>query len=359
MRVMFIGAAVSNHTMRWVNALSELGHDVLLVSHRDNYRDNREEISPNVHLRYLRFGGGAGYIANAPELRRIFREYKPDIVNVHYIAGYGLLARLARLHPIIDSCYGSDLFFDESKHPIKAKIVSSNLRHADAIAATSMALAERAKHLMSNPDADITVTPFGVDIDWFKNEYHACIKDSYQIGIVKYLEPIYDIPLLLRAYALVVKRLDEKISLAIYGDGSLRAELQQLTKQLEIDDSVHFYGNVPNCELPQELAKMDVFVNCSIQESFGVTVVEAMSCGIPVVVTKTAGFDEIVDSGVNGIVLPDREPETMAEAIIRLLRDPQLRMHYSQKGRAKVESQYNWKENVNKLVSLYHQVASY
>lgn len=354
MKIMLIGAATSNHTKRWINSLSRKGHDVLLLC-RGDQKDEQGEIDSKVKIHYLRFGGGIGYYLNVIEARKVYKTFKPEVVNAHYATGYGTLARLAMLRPLVISCWGSDVY----EYPYLSKhnrnLLRKNLTYADAIASTSYAMAEQAKWACGNNKKTVTVTPFGVDVKKFaprEKEKH----DRPIIGIVKYLEPIYDIPLLIKAFSIVYKHEDTKPILEIYGDGSLKNELIALTQELEVQDCVHFNGTIPNTQVPEVLNSFDVFVNCSKAESFGVAVVEAMACEIPVIVTNTEGFKEVVVDGETGIVLKDRKPETMAKALTTLLHDKEMCSIMGKKGRERVLDIYDWDKNVMVMEKLYEDV---
>lgn len=356
MRILFVSAAISSHTVRWVNALSERGHQVLLVSRGDK-KDGLRQIRGDVRIVYLRFAGGVGYYLNVPHLKRIYKKFSPDIVNAHYATGFGTLCRVARVRPLVLSCWGSDIFEFPRLCKKNRKILEKNLAYADAVASTSHTMAhEAARYIKDKP---VYVTPFGVDTE----KFHPARAGSRQssrprpvIGIVKYLKPIYDIQLLIRAFARVCNTTDFHPQLRIYGSGPLKQELRMLANGLGVGDDVLFYETIPNDQVPKVLRSFDIFVNCSKEESFGVAVLEAMSCEVPVIVTRTAGYCEIVQNGRNGIVLKDRKPETMADAIIRLLENDLLRKKYGKAGRARVKQLYDWDENVERMLQLYEHV---
>lgn len=355
MKILFLGFAVSNHTRRWCNVLAERGHEVLLLCQPDK-KDDEDSFRSDVRIHYLKYGGKLAYYLNVPEVRRIYNQFKPDVVNAHFATGYGTTARLADLRPRVVSCWGSDVYEFPYKSILNKYIVCKNLNSADAIASTSKAMAEQAKKVLGKPDQIITVTPFGVDLSKFVVPENKMKNSRPVIGIVKYLKPIYDIQLLIRAFAIVFKESEIKPLLHIYGDGPLRDSLVKLADEEGVGASVKFFGTVPNTTIPDVLSTFDVFVNCSKQESFGVAVVEAMACGVPVVVTDTPGYREIVDDNVSGIVLKDRQAKTMAKAILRLLDDQELANRYKVAGLKKVNDEYDWKKNVDTMIALYESI---
>lgn len=349
---MIFGAFTSTHSAKWANSLAQLGHDVMLVSYPIELKDNIK-YDERVKLHALKFAGRFGYYINVFEVRRLVRRFQPDVINAHYASGFGTLCRLAGVHPWVISCYGSDVYTYPFLNRFNMYNIRKNLKYADAIACTSFAMADQTRFVLGEPNKEITVTPFGVNVSNCAPIYPKPVKDRPVIGIVKYLEPIYDIPLLIKAFSIVCKTADFNPLLKIYGNGHLLNELIQLTKDLGIEESVEFMGAIPNAKVPEALSGMDIFVNCSHKESFGVNMVEAMACEVPVVATKTAGAQEVIDQNVTGIVLHDREPETMASVFKELLADSTRRNAMGKAGRERVLNLYDWEKNVRIMENLY------
>lgn len=356
MKVLFIGSQKSNHSKKWVNGLVARGHEVLLVYQHES-SDSSVEFDPCVKTHMLKYGGYNSYFLNVPELRKIYKEYKPDVVNVHYMSGYGLMATLACTRPLVLNCYGSDIFVAPRKNWFVNWIIKVLLNSADAVAATSKAMAAEAKRIMGDPMKDVVVTPFGVNVNLFKKAENRIYSERPIIGIIKYLQPIYNIPLLIKAFAVTKEKARVKPLLHIYGSGPLKEELLALCKDLHIYDDVTFFETIPNQEVPKALNTMDIFVNSSNVESFGVNIVEAMACELPVVATPCPGPKEVIDNGVTGVVLKDWNHEELAEELIKLVENPALREKYGKAGREKVLREYDWSKNVETLINVYHQVA--
>lgn len=355
MKILFIGSRGSNHTKKWTDAFIERGHEVMVVCRKEE-KQASVVLNPKVKLHVMKYGGFSSYFLNIPELKRLYKEYKPDVVNVHYMAGYGLMATLAGTRPLVLNCYGSDIFVAPQNNKISRWVIKQILNSADGVAATSIAMATEAERIMGNKSKKVTVTPFGVDVKRFCPSE---IKETHEqpvITIVKYLQPIYDIELLIRAFSIAYDELATKPVLRIYGSGPLKDELVALSKELGKEDSISFFDTIPNTQVPDVIRDCDIFVNCSKKESFGVTVVEGMACGKPVVVTDCPGPREVVDDEITGIILKDRQPRTMADAFIRLINNPELRERMGIAGRKKVLEKYNWADNVQVLENLYKEV---
>lgn len=352
MRIMLFGAFTSTHSAKWANSFAARGHEVMLVSYPVELKPNVKYV-PEVKLHALKYAGRLGYYLNVPEVKRLIREFKPDVINVHYASGFGTLTRLAKAKPLVISVYGSDVYEYPFLNKFNLYNIQKNLNYADAICSTSYAMADQTRLVLNNPEKKITVTPFGVNINTCAPLVRNMENERPVIGIIKYLEPIYDLPLLIKSFALLYRESIIKPVLKIYGNGHLKDELVALTRELDIEDSVIFMGVIPNIEVPKALSGMDIFVNCSKKESFGVNMVEAMACEVPVVATDTAGSREVIENNVTGIILPDRKPETMVSVFKELLADKEKRVAMGKAGRERVLRLYDWEKNVIIMESLY------
>lgn len=363
MKVLFLSAANNIHTVRWVNAIAERGHDVHLIFQRD-HKPSVNKISSKVILHCLKFSGPMGYFTNVPELKCLFRLIKPDVVNAHYASGYGTLARLAKLRPLVLSVWGSDVYEFPYQNSLNMKIIIKNLLYADQITSTSHCMARQVRKLLGSKAVSIEIIPFGVDLKKLSRKSREEKREKICIGNIKALESIYGIDDLIKAIKILKMNLEHKglkeisnsIVVQIYGDGSQKAKIEDLIKQLQLTDVVKLKGKIPNSEVPAALEEMDIFCVTSISESFGVSVVEAMAMELPVVATDVDGFKEVVEDGVTGIIVERSDPKAIAEALENLLLDKNLRIKMGKSGRKRVLELYNWKENVNMMLEIYNHV---
>lgn len=345
MVILIVANKGSNHAKKVAGGLAERGHDVVFASPNDVV-DKSVILDPRIKLVTLPYGGKFGYISNSFALRTLYNKVKPDVVNVHYASGCGMLAMLSGVKPKVLSCYGSDIFEFPRLNKFNNWLLKRILKNADALASTSHAMADEIKNLLPGYEKEIAITPFGVDTEMFKPYPRETSNSPLVVGIVKTLSPIYDIELLLRAFAIICQSMTSLPVLRIFGDGPSKSHLIQLAADLNISDHVEFRGRVSNENVPMELNQMDVFVNCSRQESFGVNVLEAMACGLPVVATDCVGPRELILDGKSGIIVKDRKPESLATEIIKLLKDPKLRDSMGSAGRERVCDSYDWNKNV-------------
>lgn len=354
LKLVVLGPASVIHTQRWVAALAGRGFDVVLAT---QHADAGWPVPPGVRVVQLPHAGAAGYFTNVPALRRLLRAERPHLLNAHYASGYGTTAALAGFHPWLLSVWGSDVYDFPYEGRLKGWWLRRNLRQADAIASTSEAMARQVRRLL--PAAgEIAITPFGVDTTRFTPQPQA--HDGLVIGTVKTLAPKYGIDVLLRAFARLVAGGVPALSLVIVGGGPQRAELEALAATLGVTAQVRFVGAVPHDDVPGWLNRFDVYVAASRldSESFGVAVLEASACALPVVVSDVGGLPEVVLDGYTGRVVPRDDATALAQALQQLLGAPEERRRLGQAGRAHVLRHYEWQHSVDRMVACLESVAA-
>jgi len=174
------------------------------------------------------------------------------------------------------------------------------------------------------------------------------------VGWAGRLVPIKDCGTFIRAASILHGRYPD-IRFLIAGDGSEREGLERLSNELGLNDSLVFLGN--RTDIEEVMAAMDVFVLSSLNEGFGRVIVEAMASGAAVVSTDVGGTADIVVDGVTGLLVPSGEPETMADAVGRLIGDDVLRRRFADAGRARAR-EYDIRVMVSKFEELYEDLCN-
>lgn len=168
-------------------------------------------------------------------------------------------------------------------------------------------------------DRDVTarceVVSGAINADRFKC---AGSKRDIDFILVARLSPIKRIDHLLRAVAIVVKE-HPNMRAAIVGDGELRAALESLAAELGITDRVEFLGH--QSDVGSFLNRSKVFVLTSDSEGLALSLMEAMTCGLPAVVSNVGDLGDLVSDGTNGFLIDDRTPEAFASAMVKLIED--------------------------------------
>ncbi|GAA0469170.1 glycosyltransferase [Alkalibacillus silvisoli] len=313
MKIAFVSSGNSIHVKKLANGLVKHGHSVTLYT-LPNHNKLTSDFDKKVKLVYLPFGGKLGYYLNALKLKKLLLKGNYDIVNCHYVSGYGTLARLANIQPIVTSVFGSDVY----EYPFKSKSnmnrIIKNLDSAKVITSTSEVMANKVREFYKTKDP-IYVTHFGIDLKLFKPTETTANKEekSFTFGIIKKLEDRYGFELLFKAFAKFLESLEDKSNckLLIYGRGSREEYYKTLVKELNIAEYVHFKGFIQNELVPTAMNEIDVVCIPSYNESFGVAAVEAMACGKPLIVSDASGFTEVVENKTCGFIVPRGDLEEL------------------------------------------------
>lgn len=344
-------------TAMWVNSQAKLGHEVHLIT----LQPPTEELQ-GVQTHILPFRRPLGYYLNIYHFRKLLKKIKPDLLHVHYATGHGTLGRLSGFHPSVLSVWGSDIMVTPYESRRMKKVVQKNLHYYDWICSTSKVLTDSTYKLC--PDIPhLSITPIGVDTTRFiKNAPLKNDDESITIGTVKTMHPFYGIDILIKAFAEARKKLlgetsgiGQKMKLLIVGGGPIKAELEALAMDLDLNSVVEFIGQVPHARVQDYMNKMDVFVAMSRQESFGVAVIEASACELPVVVSNTGGLPEVVQDNVTGFIVENESVSQCAEALIKLVSNKDLRIHMGQAGRQFVLENFDWNHCLGVMTDVYQK----
>jgi L-malate glycosyltransferase len=355
-RVLLLGDANSSHMLKWASGVVSSGYEVKLFSLTPYSSEVLQESGVDVVCSSNAGKNKLLYPLAINEVKKLIREFKPDILHAHYASSYGLLGALSGFHPFVMSVWGSDVYSFPKISPLHKWIFKFNLRKADRICSTSNTMKEEIKKYTGK---DISVIPFGIDLNVFKPFYahHVFKDDSIVVGTVKTLEIGYGIEYLVDAFALLKKKLrGYPVKLLIVGKGSLDGKLRGMVKDLGIESETVFTGYVSPAEIPFYQNMLTIAVFPSLYESFGVSVVEAMACEKPVVVTNVGGLPEVVEEGVTGLIVPPQNAEKLEEAIEKLVKDKQLREQLGKQGRQRAERIYNWENNLAEMMGIYDKL---
>ncbi|GCE25457.1 glycosyl transferase family 1 [Dictyobacter alpinus] len=251
----------------------------------------------------------------------------------------------------------------ESEPPLRLEMEQRLIHHADRIIA---ATADERTHMMRYCGAtsqQIDVIPCGVDLRLFEPYNKQLARRS--IGLQSdrpvllfagRLDPFKGPDQLLRAAALM----QEDAQIVIVGgtltDDQDLQKLQSLARELQIESRVHFMGARAREEMPLFYSAADVTVVPSYHETFGLSAVESLACGTPVVATRAGGLMTVVRHGETGFLVP-RCPGFFAERLDMLLRDDQLRARLSAAARPSIQ-QFDWRYVAQQVEAVYDELIS-
>ena len=363
-RICYLANASSVHIHRWVRYFVGRGHEIHVISF-----ENARIEGTTVHVLKLPvLVKNATFplkMASIHRIKSLIKRIKPDILHGHYAINYGLFGALCNLNPFVITVWGSDvLIVPEARFlsSIKKPIAKYALKKADLITCDAEHMKEAMRRLGIAPEK-IVLIYFGVDTRKFSpgeksEELRAKLRiyDSPTVISSRNLEPLYDIESLIRSLPLVLKEVPES-QFVIAGKGSEEKRLRELAKSLGVLDNVKFIGFIQNDELPQYLSTVDVYVSTSLSDAgIAASTAEAMACGLPVIVTDVADNKKWVDNGVNGFVVPVKDPKSLAEKIIYLLRNEDVRKKFGKINRKIIEEKNDYYKEMEKMEDIYEEL---
>ena len=357
MRILLLSDTYSEHTEKWALGLANHGIEVGLFSfNRASYEwythpnitvffEPEKKINAESALTKL------AYLKYVTILKKIIRHFNPDILHAHYATSYGLVGALSHFHPYIISSWGTDVMKFPNKNFVAKSILKYNFNSADVLCATSNTIKE---YIHAVVKKDVSIVPFGVDTETFSPKKVKSLfrETDFVIGSIKPLEELYNTDILLKSFAGLYKKYPE-LKLLVAGEGSSEKKLMDMAAELGITDAVTFTGRIPFKEISKYYNMIDVLVNISEYESFGVSVIEAMACEKPVIVTNVGGLKEIVKDDSLGIKVDVRNVEQTSAAIESLIRDRVKYKSIAESSRKHVMENYSWKSNLEHMINIY------
>jgi len=288
-----------------------------------------------------------------PQIRKLIKVIKPDILHAHFVSSFGLFGALSGFHPYAISSWGYDTITFPDKNIIYGNIVRFALSKADIIFATSKFLAQKTARFTKK---NIIITPFGVNINKFSPLTNNKKTDKFIFGTIKALYPKYGIRYLIEAAKIIDKQISDW-ELWIAGSGTEEEFLKKLTKKMSIEKKVKFLGRIPHKNVPCTLREMDIFIMPSVWEceSFGVAVVEAASCSIPVIASKIGGLPEVVEDGKTGFLVTPRKAVEIADKILFLYQNLKIRKEMAKAAREFILKNYCWQDNAKIMLDVYKE----
>lgn len=347
-------------TLLLVRALIELGYDVEVCCYFEMDEHVVTEFQAvGAAVRLLGWSRSLGTAAFIRSLAAIFRETSPSVVHVQYMAP-GLLpivaARLARVPVVLATVH-----YPGTPHGITAHaLLRLGARLADRFTCVSET-AERSwfgdSRLLDPAHPEQVVSrrhctiPNAVDLRGVDQalaagspmvaEMATRLGGKPVVGSVARLSREKGIDILLKAFA-EIQRVIPKAHLLIVGGGNQRADLQALADQLGTNESITWTGQLSWEEAMRCLGRMDVVVVPSRYEGFGLTAVEAMACGRPVVASRVDGLMEVIRDGVNGCLVTAEDASAFAAALTNLLNNEERRKTMGLSARRHVEEYYTY-----------------
>lgn len=289
--------------------------------------------------------------------RRLARQRPFDVVHVHWPFPHGPMGETAARTcgaALVMTCHGAEFALARRKPWIRPAL-RHTLRKADLIVANSSWTASQIKELSG---CEAAVLPFGSTV---KGSAPAAARNPLpRILFTGRLIQRKGVEYLIRAMPRVLAQ--RPAECIIVGGGDQRTKLEELSRSLHLDGAVRFLGFISNQELDAAYGSCDVWVNPAIvddsgdTEGLGVGAIEAYMHRKPVVASAVGGIPDVVKHGVTGLLVPQKDIERLAQAILELLDDPSRAARMAEAGRRRAARMFNWDRIIDRQEAMYRAV---
>jgi glycosyltransferase involved in cell wall biosynthesis len=353
--------ANSIHTIKWVESLIIYGNEVALFSFfmpkeeiLEKYEIlNVSVISPNLKSKIKKIRqpniSKIRYLGSLRLLKQKIKNFKPDIVHAHYASSYGLLALLTGFKPFILSVWGSDIYYFPQRNFLNKIVMKKLIKSPATVCSTSKAM----KNIIEKEfyRKDVHIVPFGIDVDLFSP--NKSIKEKFVVGTIKSIEDYNGIDCLIDSAKIVIQDYKKDIHFIIVGKGGLKKKMEEKVKKLNLENNIEFVGFIAHENVIKYYNMLSIFIAVSRRESFGVSILEAASLEIPSITSNIGGLTEVNLHNETGIVIEPDNPSKLAQSIIKLYKDNELRIRLGVNARKMVLKEFDWNESVNKMLKIY------
>jgi phosphatidylinositol alpha-mannosyltransferase len=349
---------VPEHVHNLALQLNRWGHPTTVISSdMGPYRD-ADFVRRVGTSRVIYANGGVSRVTTGWQLQRrlegVFREGRFDVVHVHG----GLAPTLGLVAPRAAGRLGIPVvatFHSWFSRSIACRVFRRPLqqildRHAATIAVSQPVVDANSRYFRATWD----VIPNGVDTRSFRPNGRRptdALTDHPRLLFLGRIEPRNGLGTLLDAMPRILARYPGAV-LTVAGDGPWRGYYQRRARELET--SVRFAGQV-FADRPAYYGSADLYLCPTTIASFGVTLLEAMACGTPMIVSDNLGFRSVVDGGAEAVLIPKDDPAVWAETTLALLGDPERRVAMGRAGRAKA-ARFAWPRIARAELAVYERV---
>lgn len=296
-------------------------------------------------------------------------EAPPDVVNLPYTLLLGLAGPIRRALnvPIVCTLQGEDLFLNNLQEPYRSHsldLIRDHLRYVDLFLSVSEYYAEYMPGYLGIPREKIHVVPIGINPNGFERR-DADRKAPFTVGFFGRIAPEKGLHVLAEAYRIARQSgemPEARLEVAGYMAADCKPYLEEIQKQLQdagLGGEFHYRGVLERADKIAFLRSLDVMsMPATYDEPKGVSLLEAMACGVPVVQPRRGSFTEIVEKTGGGLLVQPDNPQSLAEGILKIAHDSHLALELSANGFRGVREHYTGAHMADKVLECYNEIRS-
>jgi N-acetyl-alpha-D-glucosaminyl L-malate synthase BshA len=348
-------------------ALAERGHEVHFICYappfrlergRENVHYHEVEVSTYPLFRYPPYS-----LALASKMMEVLREHRLDVLHVHYAIPHAISAYLARQiasdRPVatVTTLHGTDITIVGSERAY-IDVTRFALEQSDAVTAVSEFLRDETRRVFGACCEEARVIPNFIDPEAFRPGTNGPLRREIApdgqrvITHISNLRPVKRVRDIVGAFAILRK--DVPARLVLVGDGPDLPGALDLAADLGVREDVVPLGR--RDDVAELLSASDLYFLPTDYESFGLSALEALACGVPVIGAARGGLPEVVDHAVTGYLCEVGDRECMAAHAVKLLTNDEMRAAFGREGRRRAIERYSAAAIVSRYEALYHEL---
>lgn len=359
MRLLYFTEGDTPHDRRFLNALAGTTHRVFALRMKPC---NPQTPLGVTELTWAKgepdWSNWQGWQGGVVQFRQVLDAVQPDLVHAGPVQGPALVTALAEFHPLVTMSWGSDLLRTAKRSPGMRLATQYVLDRTDIFLGDCKPVADAAAGY-GFPWEEMVLFPWGVDLGRFSPENGLDAgqalrrelgwEDQFVVLCSRSWAPIYGVDQLAEAFVAAAK-VNPRLRLLLVGDGPEADKIHQLLAPAS--EKVHFAGWIDQAEQPTYYHAADLYVSPSHSDGSSISMLEAMACARPVLVSDIPGNREWVVDGEAGWRFKDGEVDDLEEKLLFLAADPALTSH-GREGRRIAELRADWKRNFQKCLQAY------
>lgn len=357
MKIVYFSLDYTPHDHRFLSALSKSEHQVYYVRLQCGPRQTEDRPVPSNIEQVLWEGGQdvfrwrdlSKYVLG---LRRILRRIRPDLIHAGPIQTCAFIAVLTGFRPILTMSWGFDLMKDVHRGRWWQWTTKYTLRRSTFFTSDAQVTRDMAVRYGMNAQKTI-VFPWGVDLQHF-SPMPAAALEGFTLFCNRSWEPNYGVDVLARAFVRVAQQKPD-VSLMLLGGGSQGQAIRNTLVNGGVIDRVVFPGQISNRDLPRYYHMADLYISPSHVDGSSVSLMEALACGLPCIVSDIPANKEWVIEGQNGWLFPDGDDKSLSAKILTAIDNHKKLPEMGRHARGFAEAHADWDKNFNKLLVAYEQ----
>lgn len=359
MKILYFTRGQTPHDLRFLRALASTNHQVAVLCLEDSTSLTWPSGIPALHWPSdLRKKKKLSPGRTAAAFRQIVNQYQPDLVHAGPVQRVAYIAALAHIRPLLTMSWGSDLLLEADQQLTWPWITRYTLKKSTWFAADCQTVVNKARSFGYH--GPVSIFPWGVDLDHFQPGPTGAIRQKlgWQNNKVflsnRTMEPLYGVDVIARAFNKALQK-DDTIRLILFGKGSEEQKVRTILNEAESAGKV-FYGGFANLEdLPDIYRSADVYLSASHSDGSSVSLMEALACGKPALVSDIPSNQEWIVPGDAGWLFKDGDANDLAEKMLSCAEITDIR-DFLVKARSLAETRADWSKNFAILLDTYQKV---